>query len=145
MSVCAGDEAEVVMSGWGMARRFDPEDPELMDRPQPVSAALEKDLENLRGLNRWFGAWRIIRHWLGPRLTRGRALRIVDLCTGSGDLPILMVEMARAAGCPVVVDAVEAAAASTAGGGGGSEVTSRFSSCQSRSEHSTAMNRTGRA
>ena len=91
-----------MMSGWGMARRFDPEDPELMDRPQPVSAALEKDLENLRGLNRWFGAWRIIRHWLGPRLTRGRALRIVDLCTGSGDLPILMVEMARAAGCPVV-------------------------------------------
>ena len=108
MSVCAGDAAEIVMSGWRLERRFDPEDPELMDRPQPVSAALEKDLENLRGLNRWFGAWRIIRHWLGPRLERGRALRIVDLCTGSGDLPILMVEMARAAGCRLVVDAVDA-------------------------------------
>ncbi len=38
-----------------MKRQFDPAEPELMDRPQPVSAELERDLKNLRQLNRWFG------------------------------------------------------------------------------------------
>ena len=31
-----------------MKRQFDPAEPELMDRPQPVSAELESDLHNLR-------------------------------------------------------------------------------------------------
>ena len=89
-------------------RRFDPDDPELMDRPQPVSPELERDLDNLRGLNRWFGAWRIIRSWLRPRLVPGGSLHVVDLCTGSGDLPVIMMKMARAAGCRLVIDAVDA-------------------------------------
>ena len=38
-----------------MKRVFDPQDPELMDRPQPVTPALEADLRNLVSLNRWFG------------------------------------------------------------------------------------------
>ncbi len=93
-----------------------------MDRPQPVSPALERDLENLRGLNRWFGAWRIVRRVLGPVLRgdgrsgrdgpdgqreRGRALRIVDLCSGSGDLPRLMVQLGKRHGVRVEVEAVE--------------------------------------
>lgn len=88
-------------------RRFDPENPEMMDRPQPVTVALRRDLANLRHLNRWFGAWRILRHWARPVFRRGRVLRIVDLCTGSGDLPIFLVQMARQAGCSLHVDAVD--------------------------------------
>lgn len=90
-----------------MPRRFDPDDPELMDRPQPVSAALERDLANLRGLNRWFGAWRIVQRVLGPVLRGGGTVRIADWCAGSGDLPRLMVELGRRHGTEVRVDAVE--------------------------------------
>ena len=90
-----------------MPRCFDPENPELMDRPQPVSPALERDLANLRGLNRWFGAWRIVRRVLGPVLRGGGTVRIADLCSGSGDLPRLMVELGRQQGTGVRVEAVE--------------------------------------
>lgn len=90
-----------------MLRRFDPDDPELMDRPQPVSPALERDLANLRGLNKWFGAWRIVRKVLGPALRQGGTLRMADLCSGSGDLPRLMVELGRRHGTEVRVEAVE--------------------------------------
>lgn len=90
-----------------MSRRFDPDDPELMDRPQPVSPALERDLANLRGLNRWFGAWRIVRKVLGPVLPGAGPLKMADLCSGSGDLPRLMVELGKQQGREVLVDAVE--------------------------------------
>ena len=98
-----------------MQRRFDPLDPELMDRPQPVSAALERDLANLRLLNRWFGAWRIIKRVLRPAVARGGLVRIADWCAGSGDLPLLMVQLGAggsaepgpAGAAKVCVDAVE--------------------------------------
>jgi len=90
-----------------MLRRFDPDDPELMDRPQPVSPALRRDLENLRGLNRWFGAWRIVRKVLGPAMRQGGIVKIADLCSGSGDLPRLMVELGRQGGTEAIVEAVE--------------------------------------
>jgi len=65
-------------------RRFDPAEPELMDRPQPVTAELERDLQNLCQLNRFFGSHRLIRtfleHWIKPR----EKLRVVDLATGFG-------------------------------------------------------------
>jgi ubiquinone/menaquinone biosynthesis C-methylase UbiE len=90
-----------------MKRQFDPAEPELMDRPQPVSQELERDLENLCQLNRWFGSYRLIlqfmRRWLQPT---GR-LRIVDLATGSGDIPRLIVDHARKIGAIVEIDAVE--------------------------------------
>ena len=38
-----------------MKRSFNAAEPELMDRPQPVSAVLERDLHNIRQLNRFFG------------------------------------------------------------------------------------------
>ena len=90
-----------------MPRRFDPDNPELMDRPQPVSPALERDLANLRGLNRWFGACRIVRRVLGPELRGGGTVRIAELCSGPGDLPRLMVELGREQGTEVQVEAVE--------------------------------------
>ena len=90
-----------------MPRCFDPDDPEMMDRPQPVSPALERDLAHLRGLNRWFGAWRIVRKVLGPVVAGHGVLKIADLCTGSGDMPRLMVEMGRRQGREVLVEAVE--------------------------------------
>ncbi len=78
-----------------------------MDRPQPISPELLSDLRNLRTLNRYFGSYRLIRHFLGRWINRGDKLRILDLATGSGDIPRLVVEFAREAGAEVEIDAVD--------------------------------------
>src|SRR6266487_7155495 len=89
-----------------MKRRFDPAVLEMMDRPQPVSMELEGDLRNIRQLNRWFGSHRLgsqfVRRWIKP----SARLRIVDLATGSGDIPRLIVDYAREIGAEVEIDAI---------------------------------------
>ena len=47
-----------------MKRSFDPAVLEMMDRPQPVSTELERDLKRIRQLNRWFGSYRLISHFV---------------------------------------------------------------------------------
>ncbi len=78
-----------------------------MDRPQPVSAELLSDLRNLRALNRYFGSHRLIRYFLRRWIREDDQLRILDLATGSGDIPRLLVEFARDVGAKVQVDAVD--------------------------------------
>lgn len=90
-----------------MKRQFDSATPELMDRPQPVSAALERDLENLRQLNRWFGSYRLVLHFIRRWIKPGDQLRIVDLATGSGDIPRLIVDLARKLGAAIKIDALD--------------------------------------
>jgi 2-polyprenyl-3-methyl-5-hydroxy-6-metoxy-1,4-benzoquinol methylase len=90
-----------------MKRQFDLATLEMMDRPQPVSAELERDLRNIRRLNRWFGSYVLIsiflRRWIKP----GARLRIVDLATGSGDIPRLIADYARGIGAEVHIDALD--------------------------------------
>jgi 2-polyprenyl-3-methyl-5-hydroxy-6-metoxy-1,4-benzoquinol methylase len=90
-----------------MKRQFDPAEPELMDRPQPVSAELERDLKNLRQLNRWFGSHRLVRHFVRRWIKPGDNTRIIDLATGSGDIPRLIVDLARKMGANVEIDALD--------------------------------------
>ena len=82
-----------------------------MDRPQPVTAELEVDLRNLRQLNHYFGSYRLIeyflRRWLKPR----SRIRILDLATGSGDIPRFIVDYARSVDAKVAIDAVDQQAA----------------------------------
>jgi ubiquinone/menaquinone biosynthesis C-methylase UbiE len=90
-----------------MQRSFDPAVLEMMDRPQPVSPELERDLQRLRQLNRWFGSYRLVlkimQRWIEP----GTRLRVVDLATGSGDIARLLVDFARKIGAHIEVDAVD--------------------------------------
>lgn len=90
-----------------MKRQFDSAEPELMDRPQPVSAELDVDLRNLRKLNRYFGSYALVLHflrrWIGP----GASLNVLDLATGSGDIPRLLIDYARSHGATVHVTAVD--------------------------------------
>ncbi len=90
-----------------MKRNFDPAVLEMMDRPQPVSAELERDLERIRQLNRWFGSYRLIlgfmRRWIKP----SARIRVVDLATGSGDIPRLIADYARRIGAHVEIDALD--------------------------------------
>jgi SAM-dependent methyltransferase len=90
-----------------MKRRFDPAELELMDRPQPVSDELESDLENIRELNRWFGSYALISLFLGRWIKPGARMRIVDLATGSGDIPRLIAEYGRKVGAELQIDALD--------------------------------------
>ena len=90
-----------------MKRQFDPAELELMDRPQPVSAELEHDLENIRELNRWFGSYALISLFLSRLIKPGARLRIVDLATGSGDIPRLIAEYGRKIGAELRIDALD--------------------------------------
>lgn len=85
-----------------------------MDRPQPVSRALAADLANLRQLNRFFGSYRLVRHFLRRWVAPGSTLRVLDLATGSGDIPRLMVDYARTVRAELQIDAVDFQAATTA-------------------------------
>jgi 2-polyprenyl-3-methyl-5-hydroxy-6-metoxy-1,4-benzoquinol methylase len=90
-----------------MKRSFDPAVLEMMDREQPVSAELERDLQRIRQLNRWFGSYRLvlsfIRNWIKP----ADKLRVVDLATGSGDIPRMIVDYARRIRARVEIDALD--------------------------------------
>src|SRR3954470_23572816 len=94
-----------------MKRRFDSSELELMDRPQPVSAELESDLANLRQLNLFFGSYALVSKFLRRWINRGDRMRVVDLATGSGDIPRLVVDYARRVGAQISVDAVDRQAA----------------------------------
>lgn len=78
-----------------------------MDRPQPISPELFSDLRNLRTLNRYFGSYRLVRHFLWHWIRPNDQLRIIDLATGSGDIPRIVAEFARAVGARVEIDAID--------------------------------------
>ena len=78
-----------------------------MDRPQLVSSELEKDLRNIRHLNRFFGSHRLVLHFLRRWIKPGDHVRIVDLATGSGDIPRLIIDCAQKIGAKVEIDALD--------------------------------------
>ena len=90
-----------------MKRSFDSAVLEMMDRPQPVSPELERDLERIRQLNRWFGSYRLLLNFIRRWITPGARTRVVDLATGSGDIPRLIVDYARQIGAQVEIDALD--------------------------------------
>jgi 2-polyprenyl-3-methyl-5-hydroxy-6-metoxy-1,4-benzoquinol methylase len=90
-----------------MKRTFDPAVLEMMDRPQPVSPELERDLQRIRQLNRWFGSYRLVSIFMRRWITPGTQMRVIDLATGSGDIPRLLVDYARRIGAQIQVDALD--------------------------------------
>jgi 2-polyprenyl-3-methyl-5-hydroxy-6-metoxy-1,4-benzoquinol methylase len=93
--------------GYSMQRQFDPAEPELMDRPQPVTPELVSDLRNLRQLNRHFGSYALTKYFLRRWIQPGACLRVLDLATGSGDIPRLVIDYARKVGATVTVEAID--------------------------------------
>jgi Methyltransferase domain len=90
-----------------MKRLFDPAVLEIMDREQPLSAELERDLERIRQFNRWFGSYQLILSFIRSWIKPGALVRIVDLATGSGDIPRLVVDYSRSIGAAVEIDAID--------------------------------------
>jgi ubiquinone/menaquinone biosynthesis C-methylase UbiE len=79
----------------------------MMDRPQPVSAELESDLENLRELNQFFGSYALVRYFLRRWFRNGTSVSVIDLCTGFGDIPRFTVDWCRANNIRVQITAVD--------------------------------------
>lgn len=96
-------------------REFDPSEPELMDQAElhngKPSPQLERDLANLRWLNRHFGAISLLHHflerWFSAYSPYSSPLRILDFATGEGDLPRAIILWCRARKIPVYIDAVD--------------------------------------
>ena len=96
-------------------RDFDLSRPELMDQAELIegkpSPELERDLANLRWLNRRFGAISLLHYflhrWLLIRPAGETPLRVLDLATGEGDLPRELVRWHRTHKIPVEIDAVD--------------------------------------
>lgn len=85
-----------------------------MDLPQPVTAELERDLDNLASLNRHFGSHRLIRRFLSRWFEPGATYRVLDLATGAGDIPRLIAQWCESHGITVRIDAVDANASTLA-------------------------------
>jgi hypothetical protein len=97
-----------MLSNWLYpARSFDAAERELMDEDQPVSPELVGDLRNLQRLNRWFGSYALVEHFLRRWLRPGQRVSLVDLCTATADIPRRIVDWGRAHAVTVRIDAVD--------------------------------------
>src|SRR5690349_13891770 len=93
-------------------RRFDPRQPEQIDRPDLDKDSLRQELEALEDANRRLGGHQLIVHYV-HRLVRRRSLKslsILDLGTGVADIPRALVAWSRSRDLPVTVTAVDASA-----------------------------------
>ncbi len=90
-----------------MAREFTASEPELMDQPDAAPAELEAALRSLRGLNRYFGGHRIVTQFAERWIRPGERVRILDLATGSADIPRLVADYARRVGAVAKIVAVD--------------------------------------
>jgi SAM-dependent methyltransferase len=90
-----------------IARQFEPSQPELMDRPDASPAELDAALRSLRSLNRYFGSYRVVSHFIQRWIRRSDRQRVLDLATGSADIPRLVADHARRVGANVQIVAVD--------------------------------------
>ena len=81
-------------------------EPEIMDRDDLDEALHVQALRGLERINRWSGSARIL--WPSIRACAAaagsRPLRVLDVATGAGDVPIRLWHRARRAGVPLQID-----------------------------------------
>jgi len=90
-----------------MKRQFDPSEPELMDRPQPVNEELRGALRNLNLLNRWFGGFRPVQAFVARHTRPGQVCRILDLACGYADIPRRLLDWGAASDRQLRIHAVD--------------------------------------
>ena len=85
-------------------------DPEIMDRTDNSATDLDCALRDLRTINRLLGGRRALLEALSPYLEEAVAtspVEVLDVGTGSGDLPVAMIEHARKLGRSLRVTGLE--------------------------------------
>lgn len=63
---------------------------EMLDSPQSVAADIPDNLREIRRLNAWFGAERPLKSHLTRLLGKRFSASVVDVATGSADLPLAL-------------------------------------------------------
>ncbi|MBC8170717.1 MAG: methyltransferase domain-containing protein [Anaerolineae bacterium] len=85
--------AHIGAASWFMPARLD--EPELLDQGIGSAADVSANLREMWQINRFFGGIQALTHYLYPRLRqRQEALCLVDLGTGSGEIPLLIARRA---------------------------------------------------
>jgi SAM-dependent methyltransferase len=69
--------------------------PELLDAASHDHAELTQALDQIAEVNRWLGGQRAVLRALAPLLRRGMPQRVLDVGTGSADIPIAIDAWAR--------------------------------------------------
>ncbi len=90
-----------------MQRRFDPDFPEMMDHPDPDPEELREGLVNLEKINRHFGCHRLLKMFLHGWLQPGRSYRLLDMATGYGDIPRMIIRWGRRHDISIRIDAID--------------------------------------
>ena len=83
---------------------------EIMDTGDYAPAELRSNLADLRFYNRWLGGARLIRREIARMLEAGgagRALSVLDVGTGSADIPIALERWGRSQGLEVRAEGVD--------------------------------------
>ncbi|MDR5709657.1 MAG: methyltransferase domain-containing protein [Armatimonadota bacterium] len=82
---------------------------EFLDGPAQDPVAFAGLLADIRRVNRWYGGRALVLHYLQAFARRipHRPLRVLDVATGSGDLPAEMVRWARARGLSLRILALD--------------------------------------
>jgi len=82
---------------------------ERMDEPGQDPAELGRSLADLRGVNRWLGGYRVVLHHLGRLAARHPrpAYRVLDVATGSADIPLRVAAWARSRGTRMEIVATD--------------------------------------
>jgi SAM-dependent methyltransferase len=83
--------------------------PELLDNGRLPDEEVRRSLLDLRRINRHFGARRIVIETLAEEVARDRLTEfsVLDIASGSGDLPLAVIEWARSCGLSPQVFALE--------------------------------------
>ena len=82
---------------------------ERMDEPGQDRAELARSLADLRGVNRWLGGTRVVLRHLSALVDRHPRprWRVLDVATGSGDIPLKVAAWARRKGVEMEIVATD--------------------------------------
>jgi ubiquinone/menaquinone biosynthesis C-methylase UbiE len=93
-----------------MKRTFDAANPEMVDLPGSDPFLLRDELNNLRKINRRFGGIAAVRREISALADHAdprRPLEILDLATGSADIPVALIDYFARAGRSVRITAID--------------------------------------
>ena len=91
-------------------RRFEHDVLEMIDRPDANAEMLRDELESIRGVNRLFGGFSAIRSGILSLLDKHRSaheIQILDLGTGSADVPVYLVGLGRSLNLKFHITAID--------------------------------------
>jgi SAM-dependent methyltransferase len=81
--------------------------PELLDAPHHDRAILEQSLDQVAEVNRWLGGTRAVLRAVRPLLDRAATTHLLDLGTGSADIPLALQRDAARHHCDVRIHATD--------------------------------------